>query len=306
MKAVMYHYVREDSVDYPFFKHLNIEDFEKQLDYFDNEFGFVDQNDFVSAFSSKRDLSGVVLTFDDGVLDHYKYVYPALKRRGLWGIFYVPAFIFSGRILDVHRIHLLLGRFESANLMQRLNDLIRPEMLTDIGRKEFTRDTYARQDNDEATVAFKRTLNYTIGYQHRTTVIDSLMHDFFGADADFSDFYASPKMLQTMQDDGMIIGSHSVNHPVMSKLSFDDQRKEIEESFRMLEQHIGIPSVKSFCYPYGGFHSFTPDTEQILSENNCLFSFNVEPRDIALSDISQRPQALPRYDCNAFPFGKCR
>ena len=52
-------------------------------------------------------------------------------------------------------------------------------------------------------------------------------------------------------------------------------------------------------------NSFTPVTEQILSDAKCTFSLNVEPRDATAADFSSRPQALPRYDCNAFPFGKC-
>ena len=34
------------------------------------------------------------------------------------------------------------------------------------------------------------------------------------------------------------------------------------------------------------------------------FSFNVEPRDISLDDLKNRKQALPRYDCNQFLYGK--
>ena len=246
------------------------------------------------------------MTFDDGVMDHFQYVYPTLKRRNLWGIFYVPTTIFSGQILDVHRIHLLLGGFDAEALTNRLNQLVTPEMLTDLGRKEFTGDTYKRQSNNEATLAFKRTLNYTIGYEYRSHILDSLMSDFFGADERFADFYASPEMLREMELNEMIIGSHSRNHFVMSKLTETEQIDEIKGSFSALEQIVSLPKVKTFCYPYGGFHSFSETTEKILTAENCLFSFNVEPRDISRDDILGRPQALPRYDCNAFPFGQCR
>jgi hypothetical protein len=42
----------------------------------------------------------------------------------------------------------------------------------------------------------------------------------------------------------------------------------------------------------------------LLKTNNCSFSFNVEPRDIDTKDLSDRQQALPRYDCNMFPHGQ--
>jgi hypothetical protein len=43
-----------------------------------------------------------------------------------------------------------------------------------------------------------------------------------------------------------------------------------------------------------------------MSEHSNLFAFNVEPRDISAGDLSRRPQALPRYDCNQFPHGDAR
>ncbi|MGK4569285.1 hypothetical protein [Flavobacterium sp. 3HN19-14] len=46
MKAVMYHYVRPFDPEMPYFKNLDIEDFEKQLDFFEAEFGFVSKADF--------------------------------------------------------------------------------------------------------------------------------------------------------------------------------------------------------------------------------------------------------------------
>ncbi len=306
MKAIMYHYVREDVETLPHFKHLHIDDFEQQLDFFGKEYGFVKKEEFLASFKTGMVPEGVVLTFDDGVADHYKFVYPALKKRNLWGIFYVPTKNFSGQILDVHRIHLLLGGFDAEVLTNSLNKLVTLEMLTDIGRKEFTGDTYKSQSNSEATLAFKRTLNYTIGYEYRSQILDTLMFDFFGPDKKFHDFYASPEMLREMALNDMIIGSHSRNHFVMSKLSEAEQSDEIKGSFLELEQVISDPKVKTFCYPYGGFHSFNETTEKILTEQGCLFSFNVEARDISNEDILGRPQALPRYDCNAFPFGKCR
>ena len=102
---------------------------------------------------------------------------------------------------------------------------------------------------------------------------------------------------------GMVIGSHGRNHYVFSKLSVDEQRNEITGSFAELSAILGRP-VQTFCYPYGGRHTFTGDTVAILSEVGSAFSFNVDPRDITREDLVHGRQALPRYDCNMFPYGK--
>jgi peptidoglycan/xylan/chitin deacetylase (PgdA/CDA1 family) len=307
MKGIMYHYVRESEAEYPFFRHLHVEDFAKQLDYFQETFGFVGEQEFLDALQTGVPPKGVVLTFDDGVKDHYKYVYPLLKERGIAGVFYVPTFMFEGKMLDVHRIHLLLGKYESKLMYEKLLGLVTEDMLIDNNVEAFKAATYTKQKNDDYTLAFKRTLNYTIGYAHRTAVIDSLMREFFPNEEELKKtFYVTPAELREMKQGGMIIGSHSKNHFVMSKLNRDEQIVEIADSFTVLETHLGGLPYRTFCYPYGGAHTFTAETEQILEDNNCLYAFNVEARDVESHDLLHRRQALPRWDCNAFPFGQCR
>ena len=95
MKAIMYHYVRPFDAAMPFFKNLHIDDFKRQLDYFEKEYGFVSKKDFLDSFKTGKVPQGVVLTFDDGARCNYEHVFPVLKERNLWGIFYIPTQIYS-------------------------------------------------------------------------------------------------------------------------------------------------------------------------------------------------------------------
>lgn len=49
----MYHYVRPFHHEYPNFKNLDIEDFRKQLDYFQDEYGFVSKEEFLNCFKKE-------------------------------------------------------------------------------------------------------------------------------------------------------------------------------------------------------------------------------------------------------------
>lgn len=306
MKAVMYHYVRPHSGGMPYFRYLWLENFRRQLDYFERAFGFVEREVFLASIDAGRPLAGgVVLTFDDGISNHYEHVFPELQRRGLWGTFYVPTGMYaSGRVLGVHRIHLLLGCYGSTEIFRALQGLISPHMLSHEHVEEFRSLTYRTQTNDELTTLVKRTLNYFVSYEYRDAVLDALMARFFGNERRIvTTLYLAPERLRAMQDAGMIIGSHSVTHPVFSKLAEDEQRRELAESFAFLEEATGGLTVRTFCYPYGGDYSFTATTERLLDELGCRFAFNVAPRDITAEDLAGRPQALPRYDCNQFPHG---
>lgn len=313
MKAVMYHYVRPTPDDLPHFRYLHIDDFRRQLDLFDERWGFVQRQDFLAAAAGDGPTpKGVVLTFDDGFIDHHDHVLPILLERGLWGIFYVPTGVHSTRaLLDVHRVHVLLGRYKAAELIDEARALIRPNMLSHDHVDAFRTLTYADQpDNDEATLQFKRLLNYYISYEWRDHVLAMLMRNRIGDEAAFAaSFYMDEAALRRLRAAGMLVGSHSLSHPVFSKLDAALQEQEIVQSFAYLDavlEPVGGMGVRSFCYPYGGFHSFTDETKTLLERHGCRFAFNVEPRDIAAEDWTRHRQALPRYDCNAFPYGGAR
>ncbi|MCB0723480.1 MAG: polysaccharide deacetylase family protein [Ignavibacteriae bacterium] len=307
MKSIMYHYVREPSEELPYFKFLNVDDFKQQLDFFEKEEGFVSRDDFIRAFETGETYNGVVLTFDDGFKDHFEYVLPILRERGLWGVFYIPTGPFVNKsILNVHRIHLLLGTYGGKRIFDALTGKLEDDMLTHKDIKEFTTNTYDKQDNDAYTKMVKRILNYYIGYEFQGPVVIELMKEFLNEDELIKDFYVSQEEIKKMHDEGMIVGSHTVNHPVMSKLSDDEQRNEVADSFGFLDGATGGLQIRTFCYPYGGFHSFNEQSEKILIQNGCKFAFNVESRSIEPADLLDRPTALPRYDCNEFPHGQCR
>ncbi|MCR4378329.1 MAG: polysaccharide deacetylase family protein [Rhodospirillales bacterium] len=307
MKAIMYHYVRPTPAHMDHFRYLHIDDFRMQLDWLSEHQTFISREDFDTAIHEKKSPEGIVLTFDDSLADHYKYVLPELKKRGLWGIFYVPTAIYhSKKILDVHRTHILLGHYGGKVSLKKLNAITTKEMMSDDHTEEYDKYTYVSQDNDNATTTFKKILNYFISYKYRDIVLTELINEYLGSADESSlvpDFYMTKEQIKEVHDAGMIIGSHGVNHLVMSKLNLAEQEKEIAESFSDLENITGRRPF-TFCYPYGGFHTFTDQTEQLLEKYGSKFSFNVEGRDILSNDIQDRPQALPRYDCNTFPFGK--
>src|SRR5688572_18669908 len=180
MKAIMYHYVRDFDSRYPYFKNLHIEDFKTQLDLFEAEMGFVSYDEFQESLVTGNTPGGVILTFDDGLKDHFSYVLPVLQERGLWGIFYIPTFIYTRQqLLDVHRVHILLGKYAGKRVYKKLLQLIDESMLTHGHISEFKELTYSGQHNDDFTKLVKRTLNYYIGYAYRQPVMDALMQYFF-------------------------------------------------------------------------------------------------------------------------------
>jgi peptidoglycan/xylan/chitin deacetylase (PgdA/CDA1 family) len=64
--------------------------------------------------------------------------------------------------------------------------------------------------------------------------------------------------IQDMAQDGVTVGSHTVNHAYLPSLSLEESRKELFDSKRILEQWA--PRVDFLSYPAGGF---TPEIQGI-------------------------------------------
>ncbi|WP_236035819.1 polysaccharide deacetylase family protein [Helicobacter turcicus] len=255
MKAIMYHYVRKSDKNTPFFRYLDFENFKKQLDYFEKNYSFLTYEEFLNLYENppqnakqyEHYKGKILLTFDDGLKDHYDFVFKELKKRGLFGFFFVCSGVYERKkALDVHRIHFLLGKLGGKKLLDLANEKIKLFqkqkgvcIIKDSEKAFFENKTYLNQDNDFATSEFKKLFNYYIKYAYRESLLDSLMEEICEDYALFENLYMSIDALKTLQKEKMIVGSHSHNHFVLSKLTKEEQKQELQKSFEFLEQIIG-------------------------------------------------------------------
>jgi peptidoglycan/xylan/chitin deacetylase (PgdA/CDA1 family) len=63
------------------------------------------------------------------------------------------------------------------------------------------------------------------------------------------------------------VGAHTVNHPVLSAISAEQQNEEIEQSKLNLESILSRP-VNSFAYPFGTKIDYKQETVEIVKKNN--------------------------------------
>jgi peptidoglycan/xylan/chitin deacetylase (PgdA/CDA1 family) len=294
----MYHYVREDDIDYPYFDHLNVSIFRKQLDYFSDNFGFLSKEEYFSSLSNGNIKNGVVLTFDDGFKDHYKYVLPELKKRNIWGIFYVPTKIFSSKkILGVHRIQYLKGKYGAKEILDSALKIVTKKMLDEDTIEEFDKEIYSSKIYSEDEKKLRRLFNYYISYEYRDSILNKFMSKYFDEEKLHNELYLNIQEVKDIKNAGNIIGSHTVNHKVLSRLSYKEQESEIKKSLNFLKRKIGITEPYSFCYPYGYNASYNKDTIEIL-KNNGVYDATIFDNKIQQLPINR--YELSRLDCNQF------
>ena len=122
---VMYHFVWElKYTRYPQIKGLLTSQFREQLAYMEKYYQFVTVNDCIDAIYSNGELpsNAILLTFDDGYIDHFNTVFPILHERGIQGCFFPPAkVILEHEVLDVNKIHFILA--SCSNIHDLLKDI---------------------------------------------------------------------------------------------------------------------------------------------------------------------------------------
>lgn len=294
----MYHYVRYRDPTYPNFNSLNFDIFRRQLDFFEHEYGFISRDDYIEAIRSCKNIDGAVLSFDDGFSDHYYYVFKELESRNLWGIFYIPTAAIRNisRLLGVHRVHFLNGKYGSSAILKESIEMVEDYMLQTDTIDEFDKEIYQYSDYGVDAKKLRRLFNYYLKYDYRDEILDKLMLKHFDEPKLGEKTYLTKSQIREMSHSGNIIGSHTENHKVLSRLSYEEQLYEIKSSFDYLSSICQL-DYKSFCYPYGYLSSYNEDTLKILREEG----FD----DAVIFDNKEQGKIVDKYqlsrvDCNNF------
>lgn len=122
----------------------------------------------------------------------------------------------------------------------------------------------------------------TILARHRVTAIQFLVAGEIGrqnrwdiAKGETAERLMNKEQVQGWLSAGHAIGSHSVSHPNLRKLSQAEAREEVVGSKKRLEDTFGVP-VKHFSYPSG---RYTPAVKELVQEAGyqtaCTVNFGV-------------------------------
>jgi len=300
VKTIMYHYIKPDFNEYQYFNYLDIDIFKRQLDFFEEEWGFLSKEEFFECIENNRLSENVVLTFDDGLKDHYAEILPILLNKKIWGIFYIPTGVHTTdkkQLLGVHRVHYLKGKYGAETILEKALSLVADTMLDTDLIGEFDKEIYTHSHYTEAEKSLRRLFNYFVSYDYRDKLLDELMKYYFDENTLFDEVYMTQSEISELASYGSIVGSHTVSHRVLSRLSYDEQRIEVKKSFDYLDSFLNL-EVKSFCYPYGYKSSYNYDTLKVLEQLGVHHAFVFDNQIENQGKI--RPYEISRIDCNQF------
>ena len=294
---VFYHYVRDvERTEFPDIKALSPSAFAAQLDWLQMRSDIIDGSTFERAVRSGAGFNKptALLTFDDGFVDHYEYVFPILRSRGLGGIFFLVGSTLGDRpmLANVHKTHFLLSRLGAERFAREVGAALSDEGVSITAAVDGREGIYRYDEAPD--VRIKRILNYEAPYPVADRVLSALFVRHIGdSDAFARTLYLSSRQIREMARGGMTFGFHTESHPVLSRLNREEQRGELRNGTRTIRALTGQEAV-SFCYPYGFTHTYNAETLETLEEYGYSMAFNTVRREALVGQ--DRRYELPRFD----------
>lgn len=302
--VVMYHYVRElKNSRFPKIKGLDINLFREQIEYFRSNFNIVRMEEVIAAYDESYELpeNALLLTFDDGYIDHYTNVFPILSDYGIQGSFFaVGKTLMENTLLDVNKIHFILASTPIRKLLSCLEEefeLYRREFQLGDYKELFEEYAVANRFDCKEVIFFKRMLQTVLPEEIRGRISSHIFEKSVGISEEVfaREIYLNYDQIKCMNKAGMYIGLHGYDHYWLGNLDKGHMESDIHKALECMASIVDN-SNWVMNYPYG---SYNEDVIRFMKRNGCKLGLTTEPRIANLSKDGRFQ--LPRLDTNDFP-----
>lgn len=258
------------------------EEFARQMDYVQRRYSVITCLDLVLWLKGEHTLPPrpLLITFDDGYFDNHKYAAPILRERDLpatiflstgymgtgeafyWD--YIAYLFFHSKKNTVHLPHLGTATWRDAASREKI-------MHSWINAVKFLPDEKRLQAVDEME-----------------KVLDVKVPE----DA-FSGLYLDWEQVCELSENGFELGSHTVNHPILSRIPVSRVDDELTEAKKQIEKRIG-KTVVSFAYPNGLAQDISTDVVNSVRKAGMLLAFTLMPGPVSLRKVRNDPLLIRR------------
>ena len=261
LSILMYHgfFLPADKTGLTIFKskHLNIEIFENHLKLFTKYCTPISLE--AAIVSKKLPPNPIVLTFDDGYKNNYIYAFPLLKKYKVPAtIFVTTGFVDRTDYLWTDRLEFIIYNTNSKNVdLYWENTKLTLELSTDEQMKKtiYTIKVLLKTLPETQKISFLDNLQNLLRVEYNWDKIPSVHLPLTWDE------------IREMKSSGLVsIGSHTVTHPILSKCSYEKQRRELMLSRQRIIEELG-EDCTLFAYPNGKINDYNHETIGLLKES---------------------------------------
>ncbi len=256
--------------------------FEQQMEYLAKWFHVVSLKDVVAWLDGEGSLPpyAALITFDDGYLDNYTAAYPVLCRHGF------PALIFLATE------HIGTGApFYWDMAAYCFAHTTRDHVSFPDGKTGHWKDGKQREQISKAWIESLKALPQTEKEAHVRRLPELLGVSVPGGF--FQKLMMNWDQAREMQQEGIEFGAHTMHHPILTRISLDQVRAEVQGSKARIERELGQP-VLGFAYPNGQLADLNAPIERIVAESGIRAAFTLLNGPSSLGEVKRHPYAIRR------------
>jgi len=259
---IPYYHIVSDS-DVPHVKHLyrfrNVDQFKKDIDTFLRSYNLLTLDDLLEALRRGRSFPrrAFLLTFDDGFRELYDVVAPVLLQKGLSATFFITTACLDNIDMAYHnKISLVLEHLSRMKKKAPEDELLR--ILSERGI----------QSPDVRTALLR------IDYRNKDVLqtVANLLELDFDCYLTTRKPYLTSEQVRKLIDMGFSIGAHSIDHPLYSAISFEEQLHQTRASVRALRTRFSL-NYGAFAFPHGAGDVSARFFSEIFAEGDVDVSF---------------------------------
>jgi peptidoglycan/xylan/chitin deacetylase (PgdA/CDA1 family) len=257
-------------------------DFKRQMEYLAKWFHVISLHDLVEWLEGRKDLPpfAALITFDDGYLDNYSSAYPVLRQH------HFPALIFltTEHIGTDAPFYWDMAAYCFAHTQR--DRLIFPD-----GKVEHWSNSEQLERVSKHWIEFMKTLPQAEKEIHVQRLPDSLGVSI--PEGFFRKLMMDWDQVREMRKSGIEFGAHTLHHPILTRISLDQVRAEIEGSKARIEEELGEP-VLGFAYPNGQSSDLNDQIEKIVADSGIKTAFTLLNGPSSQVEVKRNPYAIRR------------
>jgi len=254
----------------PAYPPIPVKVFERYIKFLKRKYGFTSINDLQDRRASK---GSILLTFDDAYYDFYENAFPILQKNGVPAVLSViTSCADTGKSFWTQELNKIIEMFYKEN---RQNEL---------SRLSFLKNHPLAFNNVERTAL--ETYKILLPIKEKESALMELK-TLLGKQVDFTKMMTW-KEIKEVQNAGISIASHTVNHLNLTTLANEELKCELKQSKAKIEDELNT-KISAIAYPNGEFNKNVLDLSKKAGYN---FAFSVENKSFQISD--NEFQIIPR------------
>jgi glycosyltransferase involved in cell wall biosynthesis/peptidoglycan/xylan/chitin deacetylase (PgdA/CDA1 family) len=262
--------------------------FDAQIRYLKSRFSIISLREMVRKISAGEPAENhLAITFDDGYADNLYHAKPILEKYEVPATFFITAAMIGS-----------LQEFwwdELERIFLTGSHSLKP-LTVEIDGKEHSWDIPGGKSPHDVYKEIHRLLKY-MPFEKREKIMDGLF-SWAGLDRkqgrDSHRVLNRQEILELSKGNLVEIGSHTLNHPVLSVETPGTQWREIDGSRIILEQLTG-KKIVSFSYPFGQKTDISPDTIRIVKQSGYMCGIsNIQGNIDDKTDVYMIPRRIVR------------